>query len=226
MLADLTTYLNVIWSSPFQIIIALVLLYQYLGVSALIGVGTVLILIPLNIYVSNRIKSVQLTKQKQQDSRIKMMNEILSGIKVLKFYGWELSFKDIVGQIRSTEMKYYKRIGLLSILANFLWMCAPLIITIVSFGCFLFLNDNSKFTANVVFVSLSLFNILRFPLIVLPSIISAIISAQVSLKRISSFLLKDEIDENDISHDDLPGVAVKVENADLGWSHDETFIRG
>jgi ABC-type multidrug transport system fused ATPase/permease subunit len=223
MLADLTTYLNVVWSSPLQIILSVALLYQYLGLSAIIGVGCVLLLIPLNIFVSNKIKKVQLTKQKQQDSRIKMMNEVLSGIKVLKFYGWELSFKEIIGRIRSTEMKFYKKIGMLSIISNFLWMCAPLIITIVSFGCFILLNDSDKFTANVVFVSLSLFNILRFPLIVLPSIISTIISAQVSMQRIASFLLKEEINDRDITHEDTPGVAIKVEHVDLGWNHDVAF---
>jgi ABC-type bacteriocin/lantibiotic exporter with double-glycine peptidase domain len=168
MLADLTTYLNVVWSSPLQIVLAVALLYQYLGISAVIGVGCVLLLIPLNIWLSNKIKDVQLVKQKQQDARIKMMNEVLAGIKVLKFYGWELSFKEIVGKIRAQEMSLYTKIGLLNILSSFLWMCAPLIITIVSFGCFILFNDSDKFTANVVFVSLSLFNILRFPLIVLP----------------------------------------------------------
>ena len=81
MLADLTTYLNVIWSSPLQILIAVIMLYGQLGISAVIGVSTAFIIIPIDIKISNRIKKVQLSKQKQQDSRIKMMNEIISGIK-------------------------------------------------------------------------------------------------------------------------------------------------
>ncbi|CAF0717000.1 unnamed protein product [Brachionus calyciflorus] len=176
MLGELTTYLNVLWSAPFQITVAMIMLWQYLGVAALIGVSTILIFIPLNIYIGNLTKKIQLTKLKQQDSRIKMMNEVLSGMKIIKFYGWELSFKDIIGKTRSKELHYLKKMGLLSISTNFLWTCAPLLITIVSFGSFLVLNDSEKFTANVIFVSLSLFNILRFPLTVLPGIISALIS--------------------------------------------------
>ncbi len=225
MLADLSMYLNVLWSSPLQIIIAVALLYQYLGVSAVIGVGFVLVLIPLNVYLSNKIKQVQLAKQIHQDSRIKMMSEILSGIKVLKLYGWELSFRDIVGKIRSSEMSFYKKIGSLSIISNFVWMCVPIIITIVSFGCFILLNDSEKFTANVVFVSLSLFNILRFPLVVLPSIISTIISAQVSIKRITAFLIKEEINKTDVTCVETPGIAVKIEHADLGWSKDTVLLK-
>ena len=37
MLADLTTYLNIVWSAPLQILLSLFMLYQYLGISAVIG---------------------------------------------------------------------------------------------------------------------------------------------------------------------------------------------
>ncbi len=87
--AELTTYLNILWSAPLQITICVFMLWQYLGVASLIGVSISFILIPLNIVISKKIREEQMRKQKTQDSRIKMMNEILSGIKVLKFYGWE-----------------------------------------------------------------------------------------------------------------------------------------
>lgn len=79
-------------------------------------------------------------------------------------------------------MSYLKKMKLLSISSNFIWMCAPFMITIVSFGSFILLNDSDKFTPNVVFVSLSLFNILRFPLTVLPNIISALIAVSPRFK--------------------------------------------
>jgi ATP-binding cassette subfamily C (CFTR/MRP) protein 1 len=105
-----------------------------------------------------------------------MTNEVLSGIKVIKFYGWELSFRDIIGKIRSNEMDFLKRTSYLSISSAFLWLCAPLVITAVSFGSFIWIYESEMFTANVAFVSISLFNILRFPITVLPGIISAMIA--------------------------------------------------
>lgn len=200
MLGDLTTYLNIIWSAPFQIIVAMVMLWRILGIAALIGVSTIFIFIPLNIFVGNKIKNIQLVKLKQQDSRIKMMNEVLSGIKILKFYGWEFSFKNIIGSIRSKELKYLKQMGLLSISSSFLWICAPLVITVVSFGAFIALNDSEKFTPNVVFVSLSLFNILRFPLTVLPGIISALISVFFYKKKIKQLQFQNLLLGQSISY--------------------------
>lgn len=49
--ADLTTYLNIIWSAPFQIIICVIGLWKYLGVACLFGVSTMIIFIPLNLMI-------------------------------------------------------------------------------------------------------------------------------------------------------------------------------
>ena len=34
------------------------------------------------------------------DERIKLMNEIISGIRVIKMYGWEYAFKRLISEIR------------------------------------------------------------------------------------------------------------------------------
>ena len=163
-------------------------------------------------------------KQKTQDVRIKMVNEILSGMKVLKFYGWELSFMDLVNKIRKTELKQLRRQSLLSIVTTFLWGCSPLLITIISFGTFILLNESEKFTVNVAFVSISLFNILRFPLSILPGIIAALINANVSLKRIETHLLRDEINESDISYEPMADVAIRASGASFGWDAQKQFL--
>jgi len=145
------------------------------------------------------------------------MNEILSGIKVIKLYGWELSFEKIVGKIRNDELSYLRKIGYYNMCSSFIWVCAPLIVSVVSFGTFVLIDKNNVLDANTAFVSLSLFNVLRFPLTVLPGVISALINANVSLSRIRNFLLRDENKTDDITYDDLPGVAVTVTDTNLGW---------
>ena len=173
---DLVTYLNILWSSPLQISISIFLLYQYLGVSALIGVATMIIFIPINLFIANQNKKMQRSKLKIQDSRIKMMNEILSGIKVIKFYGWELSFQKIIQKIRSDELVQLRNMGLMNVTSSFIWTCAPLFVTIASFTAFILLDENNVLDASTAFVSLSLFNILRFPMSILPHIISTLIN--------------------------------------------------
>ena len=105
-----------------------------------------------------------------------MMNEILSGIKVIKFYGWELSFENIIEKIRSTEIDCLKKIGFLNVTSFCVWTTSSLIVTIVSFTSFVLLNDDNLLDASTVFVSLSLLNILRLPMSSFPYLISSLIN--------------------------------------------------
>lgn len=79
---DLTTYLNMLWSAPLQIGLALYFLWQLLGPSVLAGLAVMIILIPVNGVIANRIKTYQIRQMKYKDERVKLMNEVLSGIKV------------------------------------------------------------------------------------------------------------------------------------------------
>lgn len=80
---DLITNLNLIWSTPFQISLSLYFLWQILGPSVLAGVAVLLILIPVNGVIANKLKTLQIKQMKNKDDRIKTMNEILNGIKVI-----------------------------------------------------------------------------------------------------------------------------------------------
>ena len=55
-------------------------------------------------------------------------------------------------------------------------------------------NPDERLTADKAFVALSLFNILRFPLSMLPMLISNIVQASVSVKRLRNFLKNEELD--------------------------------
>lgn len=79
---ELTTYLNMIWSAPLQIGLALFFLWQQLGPSVLAGLAVMIILIPVNGVIASRIKTYQIRQMKYKDERVKLMNEVLSGIKV------------------------------------------------------------------------------------------------------------------------------------------------
>lgn len=63
-----------------------------------------------------------------KDSRIKLMNEILNGIKVLKLYAWEPSFAQKVLEIRSKELNVLKKSAYLNALSTFAWTSAPFLV--------------------------------------------------------------------------------------------------
>ena len=110
-IAEILFLLNWIWVAPSQMIIVVYMLWQYLGVSSLVGVAVMAIFIPINSHLAKISKKIQVKKLKFQDSRIKTMNEILSGMKVIKFYGWEESFQNIILKIRTKELIFLKKNG-------------------------------------------------------------------------------------------------------------------
>ena len=67
------------------------------------------------------------------------------------------------------------------------------------------LNDrNNRLTAEKAFVALSLFNILRIPLVILPMVISSTVEASVSVQRLTKFLKNPELDPANVDYSPLP----------------------
>uniref|UniRef100_A0A8C7LEF1 Canalicular multispecific organic anion transporter 2-like n=1 Tax=Oncorhynchus kisutch TaxID=8019 RepID=A0A8C7LEF1_ONCKI len=178
---DLTTFLNMLWSAPLQIILALYFLWQNLGPSVLAGVAVMILLIPLNAAIAVRTRAYQVEQMQYKDARIKLMNEILNGIKVLKLYAWESSFKEKVLEIRQKELNVLRKTAYLGALSTMAWTSAPFLVALTTFAVYVTVDKNNILDAEKAFVSLSLFNILRFPLNMLPQVISSIVQVDSSV---------------------------------------------
>uniref|UniRef100_A0A672Q8X6 ABC-type glutathione-S-conjugate transporter n=1 Tax=Sinocyclocheilus grahami TaxID=75366 RepID=A0A672Q8X6_SINGR len=216
---DLTTFLNMLWSAPLQIVLALFFLWQNLGPSVLAGVAVMVLLIPFNAFIAMKTRSYQVEQMKYKDERIKLMNEILNGIKVLKLYAWETSFKQKILQIRQKELHVLRKASYLSALSTMAWTSAPFLVALTTFAVFVTVDVNNILDAEKAFVSLSLFNILRFPLNMLPQVISSIVQASVSLKRIQGFLSHDELDPESVDRrNNASEYAVSVVNGKFSWA--------
>uniref|UniRef100_A0A5F8G3T3 Multidrug resistance-associated protein 1 n=1 Tax=Monodelphis domestica TaxID=13616 RepID=A0A5F8G3T3_MONDO len=195
---DLATYINMIWSAPLQVILALYLLWLNLGPSVFAGVAVMILMVPLNAVMAMKTKTYQVAHMKSKDNRIKLMNEILNGIKVLKLYAWELAFKEKVLEIRQEELKVLKKSAYLAAVGTFTWVCTPFLVALSTFAVYVTVDKNNVLDAQKAFVSLALFNILRFPLNILPMVISSIVQASVSLKRLRIFLSHEELEPESI----------------------------
>uniref|UniRef100_A0A8C2H4Q7 ABC-type glutathione-S-conjugate transporter n=1 Tax=Cyprinus carpio TaxID=7962 RepID=A0A8C2H4Q7_CYPCA len=216
---DLTTFLNMLWSAPLQIILALFFLWRNLGPSVLAGVAVMVLLIPFNAFIAMKTRTYQVEQMKHKDDRIKLMNEILNGIKVLKLYAWEVSFKEKILQIRQKELTVLRKTAYLSALSTMAWTSAPFMVALTTFAVYVTVDESNVLDAEKAFVSLSLFNILRFPLNMLPQVISSIVQASVSLKRIQDFLSHDELDPESVDRrNNASEYAVSIVNGTFSWA--------
>ncbi|XP_041671462.1 ATP-binding cassette sub-family C member 3 isoform X2 [Cheilinus undulatus] len=219
---DLTTFLNMLWSAPLQIVLALYFLWQNLGPSVLAGVAVMIMLIPFNAVIAMKTRAYQVEQMQYKDARIKLMNEILNGIKVLKLYAWENSFKEKVLAIRQKELNVLRKTAYLGALSTMAWTSAPFLVALTTFAVYVTVDENNILDAEKAFVSLSLFNILRFPLNMLPQVISSLVQASVSLKRIQSFLSHDELDSNAVDRKNTAtDFSVTVVNGKFSWAKED-----
>ncbi|XP_010051984.2 ABC transporter C family member 12 [Eucalyptus grandis] len=182
--------LHNLWSAPFRIVIAMVLLYQQLGIASLLGSLMLVLMIPFQTIIISKMQ--KLTKEGLQwtDKRVSLMNEILAAMDTVKCYAWEKSFQCKVQEVRSDELSWFRRAQLLSAFNGFVLNSIPVIVTVVSFGTFTFLGGD--LTPARAFTSLSLFAVLRIPLDLLPSLMSQVVTANISLQRLEELFLTEE----------------------------------
>ncbi|XP_051994834.1 multidrug resistance-associated protein 1 isoform X3 [Xyrauchen texanus] len=220
---DLITYINMIWSAPLQVILALYFLWQNLGPSVLAGVAVMVLMVPINAVIAMKTKTYQVDQMKSKDNRIKLMNEVLNGIKVLKLYAWELAFKDKVSDIRKSELRVLKKTAYLGAVSTFTWVCAPFLVALSTFAVYVLVDEQNVLDAQKAFVSLALFNILRFPLNMLPMVISSMVQASVSMKRLRVFLSHEELDEDSVERQAITGSpdSITIVDGAFSWSKDD-----
>ncbi|XP_047509486.1 multidrug resistance-associated protein 1 isoform X1 [Pieris napi] len=215
---ELMAYINMIWSAPLQITLALYFLWGILGPSVLAGLAVMIVLIPVNGLIANRVKTLQIRQMKYKDERVKLMNEILNGIKVLKMYAWEPSFEDQVIKIRNKEMYVLKQTAYLNSATAFIWSCAPFLVTFLTFFTYVISDpENHVLTPVKVFVSMALFATMHLPLGLLPIVVVTTIETAVGIKRLNKFMNAEELDEESVEHDPKDPNPLSMENCNFSW---------
>jgi len=126
----------------------------------------------------------------KRDARVEVNSEVLSSMKVIKLQAWEEPFSKRLNHLRDTELEKLWNYVLANSVSIMLWSATPLCVALATF-CAYVLSGHELQVASAL-TSLALFDILRFPLFMLPQIINRIVDASISLNRISSFLLSKE----------------------------------
>ena len=147
------------------------------------------------------MEKYQFAQMKKKDERVRIITEILNGMKVLKLYGWEKSFLSRINEIRVEEVEQLRIFQYLEASQFFAWTSAPLIVALASFATFVLIDPvNNILDSQTAFVSLTLFNTMRGPLFLLPFGIVSIIQGLVSIGRIDTFLNMEEINQQNVSY--------------------------
>ncbi|KAK6293389.1 hypothetical protein J4Q44_G00357150 [Coregonus suidteri] len=217
---DVVNFIHLLWSCPLQIALAIVFLWIELGPAVLAGLAVMVLMVPINGLLATKSRTFQIENMKYKDKRMKIVNEMLNGIKILKLYAWEPSFQNQVMGIREQELGVMRKFAYLSSVSTFIFSCAPALVSLATFAVFVAVDSENVLDAGKAFTSISLFNILRFPLAFLPMLIAAMVQTSVSKTRLEKFLGGDDLDTNTVRHDPSFNTAVSVCNGTFAWEKD------
>nr|XP_046258123.1 ATP-binding cassette sub-family C member 12 [Scatophagus argus]XP_046258212.1 ATP-binding cassette sub-family C member 12 [Scatophagus argus]XP_046258305.1 ATP-binding cassette sub-family C member 12 [Scatophagus argus] len=202
-------------SAPVLLIMCVVYACYILGFTALTGVCTYLIFIPVQFFLAKLINTFRWKAMVITDSRVRTMNEILNSIKLIKMYAWEDSFEKKIAGLRKTEKKELRKVSYIqninTSISSIIPTLAPVLTFVVHTLLGLSLNSSDAFT------SIAIFNSMRFCLAVLPISVKALAEAAVSLKRLKRILLIQNPERYLMQRQDSDS-AIVMKNATFSWT--------
>ncbi|KAL5284718.1 ABCC4.2 family protein [Megaselia abdita] len=177
-----------VWKGPLEAVLLTIVMYWYIQYSAIIGIGFVLLFVPLQMWVARKMTDYREESSEKTDFRIKLMNEIIRGIKVIKMYAWEKSFAKVIGNVRESEIGKIRKVALVHAGIQCTQMVTPFAV-FISLMSFILLGG--QLTATVFFTISSCFAILNDSMITFwPQALILLAEAKTSAKRVKDFMLE------------------------------------
>ena len=205
---------HMVWTSPVAIVVTLVVLLINLSYSALAGFALLVIGFPALTKAIKMLFSRRKAINKITDQRVSLTQEILQAVRFVKYFGWESSFLERIGQIRRREIHAIQILLTIRNAINAVSMSLPIFASMLSFVTYSL--SNHELVAAPIFSSLALFNSLRMPLNLLPLVIGQVVDAWSSIGRIQDFLIAEEQNE-DFVWDAEGKHAISMRHADFTW---------
>lgn len=207
-------YFHMSWTALIQLTICLVLLLVNLGPSALAGFALLIVATPVQTCAAKRLFSLRMKSMLWTDKRSKILQEVLSGMRVIKFFSWEVPFLERICNYRQNEMAYIRTLLIMRAAMNAVALSLPSLASVIAFVTYS-LTGHSLTAANI-FASLTLFNLTRMPLMFLPLSLSSIADAATACDRLLTVFEAETLDEMLVTNDDM-NVAIRVEDASFTW---------
>ncbi|KZV93776.1 ABC transporter [Exidia glandulosa HHB12029] len=214
------------WSSVIQMIVCLIILITNMGPSAIAGFALFIILTPLQTYAMKALFKIRFKSMAWTDKRVKLLQELLGGIRILKLFAWEVPFLKRIAEFRGKETGYIRELLILRSINNAVAFSMPVFAAVVAFLTYSLTGHDLD--PAIIFSSLSLFNLLRLPLMFLPVSLSAIADAANAVSRLQDVFTAELLEDSHIVNTEQEA-AIEIVDANFTWDGlppDETEKKG
>ena len=207
---------NFYWQ-PLSAIICFILLYDVVGVSAVVVLAVMAILVPLQATIGSALQRIRRGALGTTDRRVSLVHEMILGIRLVKALTWERPSSAKMLALRKQELGLLRK-SLTINAVNFLLLdISPLLVAVATLAVYSNIEGNVM-TASTIFTALSLLSMLRKPLQMFPRVLSTTIDGWVAVGRIQRFLLLPDAHRTKFEAADKPGdVQLVLRNATAYW---------
>lgn len=214
-----TNFFPFIVCMPIGLGITIALLAVNLGGASLSGVAWFILITLLIVYSTKFLMRWRKSINVETDLRIKHTKEVLSDIKMIKYYAWELPFTKLISKLRSKEMKIMLKVQFFRNMITGIAVTLPMVSALIGFLSMYGQIGGLK-NASKIFSSVTLFNILTMHVAMLPTALTSATDAWVAFTRVQEFLLAEEM-EPDKNYHKVPfnssSPAIDIENGCFDW---------
>lgn len=190
-------------------------LFYFLGWSALAALIVMAILVPVTSKLSKSFMHLEDEMMAFRDQRMTLMTQLLSAIRVVKYFVWEKSVLQEVGEVRAKEVNSRFKLAMAEISWGLIYTS---ITSIVLFTALLthILRGQSVDMA-LVFTCIAIFGIMEDQFGGLSRFISRFINIIVSADRITKFLQSDTV----VATDELEQTEHEIEFKSVTFGYEE-----
>ncbi|KAJ8687081.1 hypothetical protein QAD02_022875 [Eretmocerus hayati] len=213
-----SVFIHHMWSAPLSALIIAFVLYKQAGLAGIIGIVAVFVVVPIQAYTGKLSSKYRLQTALKTDERVRFMDEIISGVQVIKMYAWEKPFCALIELARRLELKVVRK----SSYIRGIYMTFNLFTTRAALYCTLLsmLLMDEKLTAETVFVFSSYFNILAQTMSgMFVRGVAEIAECRVAVKRLQTFLTYEEFQRGNVVDESM----LSVSNGQIGMERSSSI---
>ena len=204
---------------PISLFIGLFSLFSLLGWSATVGLLIMVISVPISTYLGKTVMMGQKKYSSFTDKRIELINELLQGIRVVKYFAWDKQFLQKIDTVRENELKAMVRLWGAFIGLNIVGNSSGIIIAVCTFTVFS-LAQGENLNSAVAFTAINLLRTMTYVISALPRLLMRFLQAKVSFDRIDDFLNEDDLPQPKVINEPGSNEQVNIigfNDADFGY---------
>ncbi|KAI1107856.1 canalicular multispecific organic anion transporter 1 [Jackrogersella minutella] len=200
-------------TKPLQLILSLVLIYQFLGWPCFVGLAWAMILQSMNGICVRRLIKVEKRRRAAADIRLQATTQFIEAIRPLRWYDWQSKWLANIMQARGKELQLRIISNLWNIGVSATNLAASALFPVLTFFAVTYIAGR-PLPVDVAFPALQLFTMLESSLKELPNLVTVLLNASIAAGRLESFMREPDKEEG--GYGDIPS-EIEFRGASFAW---------